>query len=304
MAKKYQQALQNNQIIQSKRLMQQQEIKSNLRILPELESLIPPLKPKEFEQLEANILQDGCREALLVWEQEQKNETEYVLIDGHNRYGICQKHKLDFRIQLLQFDSLKQVKDYMINNQLGRRNLTREQASFLRGMRYHNEKSERGKYDRNHKPQNEVYDLVKTSERLAEEYKVSKNTIERDAAFAIGLEKIGSVNPALKKEILAGRVKISKSQVQQLAKVKDLENLHTPEEIKDILQKKIPKKPPVSLPDKGIPQPNASAKQTSAIQNAKERLLVLSQQIQKEDKAAPLLDKLIQEAKRLKDLML
>jgi hypothetical protein len=57
-----------------------------LTINPELQSLIPPLTTEEYAQLEANILQDGCHDPLIVWQEEQ------TLLDGHNRYAICEHH--------------------------------------------------------------------------------------------------------------------------------------------------------------------------------------------------------------------
>ena len=39
-----------------------------LQINPELQSLIPPLTPEQYDTLEANLLADGCRDALIVWD--------------------------------------------------------------------------------------------------------------------------------------------------------------------------------------------------------------------------------------------
>ena len=58
-------------------------------IAPEFESLIPPLQAEERAQLEANILAEGCRDPLVLWDD--------VLLDGHNRYAICRKHGIPFR---------------------------------------------------------------------------------------------------------------------------------------------------------------------------------------------------------------
>ena len=55
-----------------------------LKILPEFKNLIRPLKKKEYLQLEANILSDGCRDPIVVWKR--------YIIDGHNRYEICMRH--------------------------------------------------------------------------------------------------------------------------------------------------------------------------------------------------------------------
>jgi predicted HTH domain antitoxin len=164
-------------------------------------------------------------------------------VDGHNRYGICLKHKLNFKIHLIPFDSLKEVRDYMIDNQLGRRNLIPEQASYLRGLRYNSEKLVKGKYDRqthkgqnvpyaiadleenndeSHKGQNVPYGSItkkeSTSARLSKQYNVSEKTIKRDAEFAEGLNLL---SPKLKKEILSGKIKAKKSEIQQLSQIEN-----------------------------------------------------------------------------------
>ena len=151
--KKYQISLGEKKIIKDQGLLQFEEIKNLIRILPELEQLIPPLLEDEFRQLEQNIIREGCREALLIWQttedninpETQNTDTVFVLFDGHNRYSICKKHGMDFKIHLVDFKSLYDVRQYMIDNQLGRRNLTSEQVSYLRGMKYLNEKKEKGK---------------------------------------------------------------------------------------------------------------------------------------------------------------
>src|SRR5690606_40306141 len=56
----------------------------SLRIDPEFRSLIPPLTDDEYAQLEKNIVAEGCRDPLIVWNG--------VVVDGHNRYDICVRH--------------------------------------------------------------------------------------------------------------------------------------------------------------------------------------------------------------------
>ena len=92
-----------------------------MQILQELESLIPPLSNKEFKQLERNILEEGIREPLITWNG--------ILIDGHNRYRIAQEHDMNYETLEKEFENLNDVKIWMVNNQLGRRNL----SEFVRG---------------------------------------------------------------------------------------------------------------------------------------------------------------------------
>ncbi len=88
----------------------------NIRIDPEFKNLIPPLTREEYEQLEKNIVSEGCREPLTTWDG--------FIIDGHNRYEICQKHGIEFKVSEKAFESREDVKVWIINNQLGRRNLS------------------------------------------------------------------------------------------------------------------------------------------------------------------------------------
>ena len=86
-----------------------------LQINEEFKNLIPELKPEEFEQLEKNIIKEGCRDSLVIW-----NDT---IIDGHNRYKICTKHNIEFTVSNKDFENTEKAKEWIIKNQFGRRNL-------------------------------------------------------------------------------------------------------------------------------------------------------------------------------------
>jgi site-specific DNA-methyltransferase (adenine-specific) len=94
-----------------------------MKILQELESLIPPLSNEEFKQLERNILEEGIREPLITWNG--------ILIDGHNRYRIAQEHDINYETLEKEFDNIFLVKVWMIYNQFGRRNLSNYWRSVL-----------------------------------------------------------------------------------------------------------------------------------------------------------------------------
>ncbi|WP_050465028.1 hypothetical protein [Herbaspirillum autotrophicum] len=95
----------------------------NITINEELRKYIDPLTENEYAALERSILDEGCRDALVVWND--------VLIDGHNRYEICCKHGLEFKtVRNTRFTSIEEVFLWMIDNQLGRRSVT----DFQRGM--------------------------------------------------------------------------------------------------------------------------------------------------------------------------
>lgn len=81
----------------------------------EFAKLIPPLTKEEFAQLEENCVSEGIRDALIIW-----NGT---LIDGHNRLKIATEHDLPFEEKEMNFKDKDEAKLWIIDNQLGKRNL-------------------------------------------------------------------------------------------------------------------------------------------------------------------------------------
>lgn len=95
----------------------------NITVSEELKAYIDPLTPDEHEALERSLLAEGCRDALVLWGE--------LLIDGHNRYGICQKHGIPFQtVQHPHFKSMDDVHLWMIDQHLGRRSV----SDFQRGV--------------------------------------------------------------------------------------------------------------------------------------------------------------------------
>ena len=86
------------------------------RIDPEFKDLIPPLSQEEYRQLEENILANQCRDPIVLWRG--------IIIDGHNRHEICTKHSLPYKTVKLRLPSREAAKLWILENQLGRRNLT------------------------------------------------------------------------------------------------------------------------------------------------------------------------------------
>ncbi|MGN0858325.1 MAG: plasmid replication/partition related protein [Stenotrophomonas sp.] len=89
----------------------------------ELKAYIDPLTAEEHEALERSLLAEGCRDALVLWGN--------ILVDGHNRYGICTQHGIEFRtVQHPHLKSMDDVHLWMIEQHLGRRSV----SDFQRGV--------------------------------------------------------------------------------------------------------------------------------------------------------------------------
>jgi hypothetical protein len=215
------------------------QVAENIQVLPQLKQFIRPLSKDEFLQLETNILREGIRDSLILWQttylnyyilsgklpegyepesdQEEFAQLCYILVDGHNRYSIAVKHDIGFGFEVHKFASIEDCKLFMLNVQLGRRNATPEELSYYRGLQYKNSKNGHGG-SRDSSSQNEnLTDNKKTIEKVAEQHQVSSATIARDEKFFEGLEFIRKYDNNLYWRILSKNIKVNKKQFYLLA---------------------------------------------------------------------------------------
>ena len=173
----------------------------------EFQSLIPPLSDTEFEQLERNILAEGIRDALVVWRG--------IVLDGHNRFAIAQAHGMDYKTAEIDLPDRNAGAMWIVRNQLGRRNLTPQQSSYLRGKWYAQDKKTVGKPAGIILDQN---DPISTAERIAKETGVSAPTIKRDAEYAAAVDKIAEIaGDDARRAILSSEVRMTKKDVKYAA---------------------------------------------------------------------------------------
>ena len=99
----------------------------------EFKALIPPLSPEEYAQLEENCVREGIRDPLVVWATPSGTQ---ILVDGHNRMKIAAEHGgMHFDVIEKKFDTRADAKKWIIDNQLGRRNLPTIDGIALRAER-------------------------------------------------------------------------------------------------------------------------------------------------------------------------
>ena len=170
------------------------------KIDKEFQSLIPPLTDDEYRRLEKSILSEGVREPIITW-----NDT---IIDGHNRYNICQKHGIDCPHVERAFESRDAAKIWICENQLGRRNLEPGQKAALGIERNEAEIREKArlrkfagkKIDlRVHGPEGTVSEKGTTNEIIAKQVGVSEATVKR----VLGVKR---KDPELYEKVRSGEV--------------------------------------------------------------------------------------------------
>ncbi|MDV3002729.1 MAG: hypothetical protein N5P05_004384 (plasmid) [Chroococcopsis gigantea SAG 12.99] len=169
----------------------------------EFQSLIPPLTPLEREGLELSIISSGCREPLIIWSEEN------ILIDGHNRHAICVERGVQYQVRAISLPDRPAVIDWIIANQLSRRNLSPFYLSYFRGKYYNREKSQGERrdltYGQNvHKLSDQdltsgqnVQKLdegeLTTAQKLATLHGVNEKTIRRDGKYAEAIDTLTEV---------------------------------------------------------------------------------------------------------------
>jgi phage N-6-adenine-methyltransferase len=231
----------------------------SITIDDQFHSLIPPLSDIERLQLEENIEIEGCRDPLVVWSKFSDAPDkahckechdmvapvvgdgnyqcptcgygvaprflESILIDGHNRFEICERNGVHYTVVELEFDSRSEVLEWIYKNQLGRRNLSPSDASEIRGRMYNGRKKTVGRPTK--LDQNDPIVAETTAEAVAKETGVSAPTIKRDGKYAEAIEVVAKEVPEVREKVRSGEV--TKSDVIEAAK--------EPEKAKEILSK-------------------------------------------------------------------
>lgn len=195
----------------------------DFKIDPEFENKIPPIGAEEFRQLEENILTAReVYEPLVVWDG--------TLIDGHNRWKVLQRHSdvtIKWRVRHMDFADKWAAFDWMYKNQLGRRNLTDEQRTYLLGKMYEARKNitafkgnqyttESGGMQNEFKQK--TGRTMRTYDIIAKEQGVNASTVQRAERFSKGVDALREVSSEAADKVLEGKVKITRSEVADLAK--------------------------------------------------------------------------------------
>jgi hypothetical protein len=162
----------------------------------DLRKLIPPLDREEMQKLEASLLADGCRDALIIWQEQN------TLLDGHNRYDLCTKHNLSYSISEISLKDMHAAKVWMIENQLGRQNLTKEQYARLLGTAYNLRKKAKTDNLKQNAPKDQNDPSADTTaQQVAKEYGVGEATVKRAGEYVDALDTLDKAIPGIAQDI-------------------------------------------------------------------------------------------------------
>jgi len=178
-----------------------------------IRKIIMPMRSDERALLEQSVLAEGIRDPLVVW---KRADGTLVLLDGHQRYELAQKHGLEFSFVEMEFENDSQAVQWVLHNQLARRNLTDEQRTILIG-RYYNQLKRAP-----HRPTDKGDNLSlfpefgKTSNNVAKVFGVNSRTVYRAAEFARVVDELAEIEPKAAERIVAGELSDAKTKLPKV----------------------------------------------------------------------------------------
>lgn len=187
-----------------------------IRIDPEFEAICRPLTDEEFAALRADIAAHGCLDPLIVWRENG------ILLDGHHRFALCRELDLPFKVTQLGFPSRSAAWKWVIDHQIGRRNLGPLEMAYSRGKQHLLERRDvAGTQFRpgSNRPIRQIEGARgETAQRIARHEGVSRATVERDAQFAGWVDRVcDGLGPAGRRLVLSGALRLRRSDLRELA---------------------------------------------------------------------------------------
>jgi len=167
-----------------------------------------PLRDDERHLLEQSVIAEGIRDPLVVW----RRDDELILLDGHHRYELAQKHGLTFSTVEMRFDSYEEAVQWVLQNQLARRNLSDEQRTLVLGRLYNQMKLAPHRPPANNVDKLSTFSgVAATSRYVASLYGVNEKTVRRAGEFAEVVDTLAEIEPKAAEAVLLGKVPDAKT---------------------------------------------------------------------------------------------
>ena len=144
-----------------------------LKVDPELEAYLKPLSEDEFRGLEDDIIRKGCEQSIKTWHG--------FIVDGHNRYRICLKHGIPFRVEEIDTTKYKEklhVRIWMSENQLSKGRMLSMEERIRESIRLIEQTVEAG------------WEVSAFLQEQAEALGISERTLQRKVAKERAIKRI------------------------------------------------------------------------------------------------------------------
>lgn len=176
------------------------------KIIPELRGYLRNQTTEENDKLRIQIVKHGCRAGAIVV---ANIDGSMILVDGHHSYALCLEHDKEIpEPVVINATTIEEAKDWMLENQLSRRNMTSEERLYAIGERYNRRKNPDEEQKRS--PEGKFCPAADVAEEVAKESKVSKRTVKNAAKFA---DALNSMKLAEKQAVLNGESDHTKKEI-------------------------------------------------------------------------------------------
>jgi len=192
-----------------------------LAVIDRFKHLVVQISENEQQKLEKSILTLGCKKPIIAWEG--------VVVDGHNRYEICQKYSIPFAKQDIDFKSMEEAEDWICARQLEKPYITDEYRKY-----YYGKRMILGRVlDKvKHAGNNGYTDVTErkahysvTASRLEKEYNICARTITEYGYYAKAIDILKEHEFDLVKKVLSGEIKVTQTNITRISKEKyDIKN--------------------------------------------------------------------------------
>jgi hypothetical protein len=212
-----------------------------LKTIPRFERAFREQNEEEREKLIGSLKTDNVKTALKVW----KNGDDLIIIDGHNRYKAAVELELKvLPVQYLDFENEDDAYLFMVQEQLGRRNLEKSEVQDILSIAYNLIQDKSGFKGNKHIP-----GMGDSAKKIAEEYGFSRRTVQRAdekrKKTILKLQVEGfPITDSIFDDILSDKIHAS---MKDLETVLTLENETALKIFEDMVKNKILKIPPESL---------------------------------------------------------
>ncbi len=181
------------------------------RIDPELVELGAPMDDATRAVLRESLRTEGCRDALVVWQEQD------ILLDGHNRLAICREDGIAFQVAKISFPDRAAALAWFVTAQRTRRSLTSHWAMYYLGRQYVAENAGHG--GARSRGQSDHLKTNGTAHTLGAAAGVGEKTVRRAAAFAEAIDALERAVPRARRAVLNREIKLSRRQIEQALEV-------------------------------------------------------------------------------------
>ncbi len=187
-----------------------------LKIDPDFQSLAPPLNATAYEDLELDIVCNGCQEPIKVWRE--------FIIDGHNRYKICHEYDIDFRVEEIELKSKDDAISWICANLLDNRDVTENYRRYLIGRLYYAVRTVgimniTGTNQYTIEPMERKPHYGKSAAKVGMDYHISHSTVSKYLQYSKAIDRFKVEFPNLANGILYETIKVSQDSIILLAKM-------------------------------------------------------------------------------------